>query len=251
MLVDNAIVVMDNIFRNHENGMSAKEAAIVGTAEVGGAITASTLTHIVVFLPIIYMHGASGALFKDQAWTVAFSLLSSLFVAIFVIPMLYHRFFMNQKGASISIQKKTGYSDFLTRLLPHRISIILASLVLLVLSFFLIPYIGSEFMPKSDSKEFAINLKMKPGTMLARTSEAAASIEGMVKELLGDNLQGLYSRIGPSTGLATTSQSIFEGDNTAEIKVILKPDVKINSSKIIAAISECPTSGDGNQLFAG
>ena len=238
MLVDNAIVVMENIFRNHENGMSAKEAAIVGTAEVGGAITASTLTHIVVFLPIIFMHGASGALFKDQAWTVAFSLLSSLFVAIFVIPMLYHRFFRNQEGASISIQKKTGYSDFLTRILPHRMNIILASLVLFGLSLFLIPYIGNEFMPKTDSKEFSINLKMKPGTTLLRTSEAASSIEGMVRELLGDDLEGLFSRIGPSTGLATTDQSIFEGENTAEIKVILKPDVKISSSKIIATIAE-------------
>ena len=237
MLVDNAIVVMENIFRNHENGMSAKEAAIVGTAEVGGAITASTLTHIVVFLPIIYMHGASGALFKDQAWTVAFSLLSSLVVAIFVIPMLYHRFFMNKKGASISIQKKTGYSNFLTNLLPHRMNIIIASLVLFGLSLFLIPKIGSEFMPKSDSKEFSINLKMKAGTTLLRTSDAAASIEGMVRELLGDDLQGLYSRIGPSTGLSTSDQSIFEGENTAEIKVILKPDVKISSSKVIAAIA--------------
>ena len=193
MLVDNAIVVMENIFRNHENGMSAKEAAIVGTAEVGGAITASTLTHIVVFLPIIYMHGASGALFKDQAWTVAFSLLSSLVVAIFVIPMLYHRFFMNKKAASISIQKKTGYSNFLTNILPHRMTIILVSMVLFGLSLFLIPRIGSEFMPKSDSKEFSINLKMKAGTTLLRTSEAASSIEGMVRDLLGDDLQGVFS----------------------------------------------------------
>ncbi len=238
MLVDNAIVVMENIFRNHENGMSAKEAAIVGTAEVGGAITASTLTHIVVFLPIIYMHGASGALFKDQAWTVAFSLLSSLVVAIFVIPMLYHRFFMNRKSASISIQKRTGYSNFLTNLLPHRMVIILSSLVLFGLSLFLIPRIGSEFMPKSDSKEFSINLKMKAGTTLLRTSEAAASIEGMVRELLDKDLLGLYSRIGPSTGLSTNAQSIFEGDNTAEIKVILQPDVKLSSSKVIASIAE-------------
>ncbi|MCX6219482.1 MAG: efflux RND transporter permease subunit [Bacteroidia bacterium] len=237
MLVDNAIVVMENIFRNHENGMSAKDAAIVGTAEVGGAITAATLTHIVVFLPIIYMHGASGALFKDQAWTVAFSLVSSLFVAIFLIPMLYHRFFMNKKSASISIQKKAGYSNFLTNLLPHRMVIILSSLVLFGLSLFLIPRIGSEFMPKSDSKEFSINLKMKAGTMLIRTSEAAASIESMVRELLGDDLQGLFARIGPSTGLSTSDQSIFEGENTAEIKVILKPDVKISSSKVIAAIA--------------
>jgi HAE1 family hydrophobic/amphiphilic exporter-1 len=237
MLVDNAIVVMENIFRNHENGMSAKEAAIVGTAEVGGAITASTLTHIVVFLPIIFMHGASGALFKDQAWTVAFSLLSSLVVAIFLIPMLYHRFFMNKKSASISIQKKTGYSDFLTRTLPYRWTIIGSSMVLFALSLLLIPKIGSEFMPKSESKEFTIDLKMKEGTTLVRTSEAAASIEGMVRELLGDNLDALYTRVGPSTGMTTSDQSIFEGDNTAEVKVIMKPDVKISSSKVVAAIA--------------
>ena len=237
MLVDNAIVVMENIFRNHENGMSAKDAAIVGTAEVGGAITAATLTHIVVFLPIIYMHGASGALFKDQAWTVAFSLVSSLFVAIFLIPMMYHRFFMNKKRASISIQKKTGYSDFLTRILPHRWNIIIASMVLFGLSLFLIPGIGSEFMPKSESKEFTINLKMKEGTTLIRTSEASASIEGMVRELLGDNLGAIYTRIGPSTGMSTSDQSIFEGDNTAELKVILKPNNNISSSKVVAAIA--------------
>jgi hydrophobic/amphiphilic exporter-1 (mainly G- bacteria), HAE1 family len=118
MLVDNAIVVLENIFRNHENGMSVKEAAVSGTAEVGGAITASTLTTIVVFLPIVYLHGASGELFKDQAWTVAFSLLSSLFVAIFVIPTLYHRFYMNKKApVKRKSVKMAGYGRFLDKTL--------------------------------------------------------------------------------------------------------------------------------------
>jgi HAE1 family hydrophobic/amphiphilic exporter-1 len=237
MLVDNAIVVMENIFRNHENGMSARDAAIVGTAEVGGAITAATITHIVVFLPIVYMHGASGALFKDQAWTVAFSLFSSLIVAIFLIPMLYHRFFRDRVGVSINIQKKTGYRDFLTNLLPHRVTVVISSLVLLGLSFLLIPYIGSEFMPKTESKEFTINLKMREGTTLIRTSEATASMEGLIRELIGDNLHAIYSRIGPSSGTTSTDQSIFEGDNTSEIKVILKPDKKFSSTKIIATIA--------------
>ena len=83
-------------FQKPRKRIERKDAAIQGTAEVGGAITASTLTTIVVFLPIVYLHGASGELFKDQAWTVAFSLLSSLFVAIFVIPALYHRFYKNK-----------------------------------------------------------------------------------------------------------------------------------------------------------
>ncbi len=91
MLVDNAIVVIESIFRNQEKGMTIREAAIAGTSEVAGAVIASTLTTIVVFLPIVYLHGASGELFKDQAWTVTFSLVSSLFVAILVIPMLYDR----------------------------------------------------------------------------------------------------------------------------------------------------------------
>ena len=131
MLVDNAIVVMENIFRNHENGMSVKDAAITGTSQVGGAITASTLTTIIVFLPIVYLHGASGELFKDQAWTVAFSLISSLFVAIFLIPMMYHRFYRKRKAP---VKRKSlnvnGYGRFLERILKFKWVVILASILL-------------------------------------------------------------------------------------------------------------------------
>ncbi len=97
MLVDNAIVVLENITRLREEGVPLKEAVIRGTGEVGGAITASTLTTIVVFLPIVYLHGASGEMFRDQAWTVAFSLLSSLAVAMLVIPMLVATLFSDRK----------------------------------------------------------------------------------------------------------------------------------------------------------
>lgn len=79
MLVDNAIVVIESIFRNQEKGVSVKEAVVTGTAEVANAVIASTLTTIVVFLPIVYLHGASGELFKDQAWTVTF------FTCIFLV----------------------------------------------------------------------------------------------------------------------------------------------------------------------
>lgn len=100
MLVDNAIVVIESIFRNQEKGLTIREAAITGTSEVAGAVIASTLTTIVVFLPIVYLHGASGELFKDQAWTVTFSLVSSLFVAILVIPMLYDRITGRRDGGA-------------------------------------------------------------------------------------------------------------------------------------------------------
>ena len=238
MLVDNAIVVMENIFRNHESGMSAKEAAIVGTAEVGGAITSSTLTTIVVFLPIVYMHGASGELFKDQAWTVAFSLISSLAVAIFLVPMLYHQFFRKKEMQIPKGAKFAGWGDFITGLLPHRLIIIAVSLVLMALSFLLIPYIGSEFMPKTDSKEFTINVKMAEGTSLERTSSAIGSIEKMLRELLSDDIQSVFSKIGPSTGSSTSSTAVYEGENTAEIKVILNPKGKYIASQVVEAVAK-------------
>ena len=97
MLVDNAIVVLENITRLREEGVPLKEAVIRGAGEVGGAITSSTVTTIVVFLPIVYLHGASGEMFKDQAWTVAFSLLSSLVIAMIVIPMLVSTLFTDKK----------------------------------------------------------------------------------------------------------------------------------------------------------
>ena len=238
MLVDNAIVVMENIFRNHESGMSAKDAAIIGTAEVGGAITSSTLTSIVVFLPIVYMHGASSELFKDQAWTVAFSHFSSLFVAIFLIPMMYYQFFKNKglqvpKGARFA-----GYGNLITSLLPHRWVITLISFALMGLSLLLVPFIGSEFMPKTDSKEFTINLQMTEGTALERTSTAASSMEKMIKELLGDEVQAIYSKIGPSTGTSTTASTVYEGDNTAEIKVVLKQNGKYVASQVVETVAK-------------
>ncbi len=238
MLVDNAIVVMENIFRNHELGMSAKEAAIVGTAEVGGAITSSTLTSIVVFLPIVYIHGASGELFKDQAWTVAFSHFSSLFVAIFLIPMLYHQFFKKKGMQAPKGAKFAGYGNFISRILPHRWIITIISLVLMGLSLLLIPYIGSEFMPKTDSKEFTINVKMAEGTSLARTSTAIHSVENMLKELLGDDVESVYSKIGPSTGTTTSASAVYEGENTAQVKVILKQKGKYVASQVTAAIAK-------------
>jgi len=125
MLVDNAIVVIESIFRNQEKGMTIREAAIAGTSEVAGAVIASTLTTIVVFLPIVYLHGASGELFKDQAWTVTFSLVSSLFVAILVIPMLYDRITGWQDrgagGGTTGGKRRSGVTGY-TSLVAHAVT---------------------------------------------------------------------------------------------------------------------------------
>ncbi len=249
MLVDNAIVVLENIFRNHENGMSVKDAAISGTAEVGGAITASTLTTIVVFLPIVYMHGASGELFKDQAWTVAFSLISSLFVAIFVIPALYHWFYKNKKApVKRHSVKMGGYARFLGKVLNIKWPVVILTFILVAGSFMLVPFIGTEFMPKTETREFTMNLKLQEGTKLKRTEATVKNIETILSEFLGENLDKLYSHSGPSTSMAGDVTSVFYGENTAQIKVILKPESSVTTSEVISTMDRLTANTPGLEI---
>lgn len=237
MLVDNAIVVMENIFRNLESGMSVKDAAIKGTAEVGGAITASTITTIVVFLPIVYLHGASGELFKDQAWTVAFSLISSLFVAILVIPVLVHRFFKKPPAftGKGSVQFK-WYPAVLSKIIDRRWIIISVATLLVAASILLIPLVGSEFMPSTDIREFSLELELPEGTQLDRTATTVQTVEQMIMDVLGDDLDVIYSQIGPSPETGSGEQAIFEDENTASIKIILNKEGELSSNTIISSL---------------
>lgn len=238
MLVDNAIVVMENIFRNMEQGMSVRDAAIQGTAEVGGAITASTLTTIVVFLPIVYLHGASGALFKDQAWTVAFSLLASLFVAILVIPMLFNYAYKNHKKTKeIKSVRIAWYGKLLSKILDRKEIILISSLILLGLTAYIFPKVGSEYLPKSGAGEFSIEIKLNEGTQLERTSGTVKNIESMLTELLGDKIDMIYSQIGPSSS-SNNEKAVFQNENTANLKIHINKDFIHQSENIISAVEE-------------
>ncbi len=108
MLVDNSIVVSESIFRHTSLGKELKEAAFVGTKEVGMAVTASTLTTVSVFLPVIYVHGVAGQLFRDQALTVTFALLSSLVVSLTLLPMMASRKFEFEKKREDTDIRGTG-----------------------------------------------------------------------------------------------------------------------------------------------
>ncbi len=223
MLVDNAIVVLENITRLRNTGMPLTEAIIKGTGEVGAAITASTLTTIVVFLPIVYLHGASGALFKDMAWTVAFSLISSLLIALMVIPMLVSLFFpkTDSPGRQSTGISYKGYSKFLTKVIDKRGLVIWLAIILMGGTALLIPRLGSEFMPKTESNEFTVNLTMPVGTSLERTFGTATNAGEIIKEILGDKLVLIYLQAGENNISTVTTDNKREGENSASIKVIL------------------------------
>ena len=269
MLVDNAIVVIESIFRNQERGVPVREATITGTSEVAGAVIASTLTTIVVFLPIVYLHGASGELFKDQAWTVTFSLVSSLFVAILVIPMLYDRLVKHshsscendtppapsQEGKRIPLDTKrklggtglqmTGYSRILRSLISHRWIVIGAAVGLMVVTVFLLPFIGTEFMPRTESKAFTVLVKMPEGTRLERTASAVNNLEQLLYTITGDSLSTVYSHIGEGSG---SENAIFEGENTAMMKIILSPACPVSPEAVIEQFVRTAENPDGLEL---
>ena len=241
-LVDDAIVVLENITRNREAGMPLKDAVIIGTGQVGGAITASTVTTIVVFLPIVYLHGASGEMFKDQAWTVAFALISSLFVAMLVIPMLMNTLFRDKKGAETkhinSPLQFRWYSRFLSAVLEKRKLIIFLSVILMALSALLIPRLGSEFMPKAVSSEFSIELTLPEGTSLTETQSTVQKSEGIIKELLGDKTEMIYSQAGGDNNSSIAQSIITKNDNYAKFKVVLKKEYSKNSDQSINLVQQ-------------
>jgi HAE1 family hydrophobic/amphiphilic exporter-1 len=231
MLVDNAIVIVENIFRNLETGESLKNSCIKGTSQVGGAIVSSTITTIVVFLPIVYLHGASGALFKDQAWTVAFTQVISLIVAVLIIPMLFNS--MYAKKSTITATKAlrfTWYTSFLERVLDNRGKVLLIAFAILIATGFILPYVGSEYIPQGGTSEFSLEIKLAEGTQLERTEGLVKNLESMVSEVLADKAEIIYSTVGPS------AKSVFQNENTAAIKVKLKPSAVKQSAAIIARV---------------
>ena len=240
MLVDNAIVVLENIFRNHERGLPVKDATVAGTSQVGGAIVASTLTTIVVFIPIVYLRGASGELFKEQAFTVAFSLLTSLVVAILIIPMLYSRLYRKRSPFEARARKSVEFNRYgrmLGKFLDYRSWILAGAALLIVAGWFMLKGTGSEFMPKGDAREFYVDLQMPEGTQLDRTAGAVRSVENMIREMAGEGLELIYSEIGPASGMSDSDENLFDDQNTGTIKVILKRNHRVSTQGMISALS--------------
>ncbi len=238
MLVDNAIIVMENIFRNREEGLSIKDAAIKGTSEVGGAIAASTLTTIIVFLPIVYVQGASGELFKDQAWTVAFSLVSSLVVAILVIPALFSNIFKNEQEAKeFKSIKFNAYGKVLRKILGHKWKFIGLAVALVVGAILLIPLVGSEYMPRTDTRSLAVALTLPEGTKLERTQNTVVQIENQLHSIFPDELELIYSHIGVKNSSNDGEENLKE-ENLANLKLVLKNESNITVDNIVTVLSQ-------------
>jgi len=196
MMVDNAIVVLENVVRiRDERGLDPKRAAVAGASEVATAIVASTLTTVVIFLPLAFVRGVSGVLFRDLAAVIAFSLACSLISALTIVPMLC-ALVLGRGAADGGGPEEAGvlarlssrvlgrldgaYARVLGGALARRGFTIAVALGLFLASLALVPVIGTEFMPPSDEGEVRVDGEMEIGTKLDVVDEMAVAMESMV-----------------------------------------------------------------------
>ena len=243
MLVDNAIVVLEAIHRRRQAGATLRSAAVDGAAEVGPAVVASTMTTVAVFLPIVFVEGIAGQLFKDQALTVAISLLASLLVAVTVIPML-SALGGGAAGSPTALHSATGadvvetlggfsrlYDGLLRGAIRFRFVVLLLAFGLFAGAVVLIPTLKTELIPRLTSGEFYFELKLPEGTALAATDRVVDKMERDVQSIEG--IQRYYSTIGSRQAPGGISVNA-KGENLAQLNVTLSDR---SDSQAEAAIS--------------
>lgn len=198
MVVDDAIVILENIAHHVDRGARPREAAIFGSSEVGLAVTASTFTIVAVFFPLVFIGGIAGIIFNQLGFLVTVMILVSLLAALTLIPMLSSKMLVSNKEKKPiknkllrSIDAWLGRTldaidDFYKRILEwalsHKKSIVFIALAIVAATFALLPLMGTEFMPKSDSSQFSLTVEIEPGKNLDETVKYVKMIEGIITE---------------------------------------------------------------------
>ncbi len=244
MLVDNAVVVIENIYRHLEKIGKRQKAAIVGAKEVGMAITAATLTTIAVFLPMALGTGIAGQISRGLSLTIIFALFSSLFVALTLVPMIASKIFKKREGAE-DYQKASGekyfirikniYEKVLVWSLNHRLTTIIITIGLLAVSIISALSVGTEFMPVSDQGMMLLGVKMPIGTSLDETDKIVSQIENDLVDING--ISAITSFVGLDEASRSESVALGLGSagiNEAQIFIRLrdKKDRKHSAEKI-------------------
>lgn len=229
MLVDNSIVVIESIFRHHEQGENLREASYHGATEVAMAITASTLTTLAVFVPVLFVPGLAGELFNDMVVTICFSLTISLIVALTLVPLLTSRFLRLQErlrrnrvlaqtsdkiGAGLAALRNF-YARQLQWSLHHRKTVVFAALGAFVVSILILVNLGGEFLPQSDSGFVAIAVDRSPGASLEAMQKSMRQINDLIRENVPE-ADNVYANFGQGEGIMAffSSRTSSEGDVT-------------------------------------
>ncbi len=237
MLVDNSIVVIENIYRLRGEGWPVKEAAMKGAGEVAGAILASTLTTVCVFLPIVFTEGITRQLFVDMGLTIAYSLLASLIIALTVVPAMSSKMLVKtkaQKESRVFEGMAAGYERLLSLSLRAKPLVILLVLVLLVGSIALAFTNGTAFMADMDSTQLTVNVELAEDATLQDTGELTNQIVETILAIEDVQNVGAMS--------SSSNMSLLGGGGTstnqATIYVVTKEDKSMSNEEIARTIQE-------------
>ncbi len=235
MLVDNSIVVLESIQRYREKGADLYKAALQGTSEVAGAVTASTFTTVAVFFPIVFVEGIAGQLFKDMALTVTYSLLASLAVSLTLVPMLNATLRRENSKERLTGWLKVlfkpldkiynqfylSYKKILDFSFGHRKTVFITVIVLFFTAIFMSSFMGQELIPVISQGEFLINVEFKPGTALKENTAIITDISEVLKK--HKEIDSIYELIGKGSRGGISFQE--ERENLSEFTLRLKPGI--------------------------
>jgi len=245
-LVDDAIVVLENIYRHRGMGKSPVKAALDGTGEVAMPVLASTITTISVFFPVVFITGIARLLFEPFALTISFALIASYFVSLTVIPALTKKYLKPER--EYSIQSKRLYERIFARskaffnsiddiyqstlrwALSHKKIVVYGIGGLFIASLFLVKFIGTEFFPQTDESQFLIIVRSPIGTRLEITDQYVKQLQDMIREVIpAKDIKTIISNEGLPSGFAAIwSQNT--GPDTAQIQVnLVTPDKRKRS----------------------
>ncbi len=262
IVIDDAVVILENIFRHiEENGEDPYQAASVGTREIALAVMATTLSLIVIFLPVAFMGGIIGRFFRSFGVTVAFAIAVSLLVSFTLTPMLSSRF-LRAKSAKHTAKEGRFYRSIdrfygtcLRWSLRHRAAILVLALAVTLTTGPLVRAVGTQFVPQDDQSEFEVIIQTPGGYNLERTDALTQELEAKLRRLRG--VRTTLTTIGDTTGKARPG----EGDvTTASIYVRLVDlaerdfsqfDVMAEARKILAAYADLRVSVQGINAFRG
>lgn len=237
MLVDNSIVVIENIYRLRGEGYSMREAAIEGAKEVAGAIMASTLTTICVFLPIVFMEGITRQLFVDMGLTIAYSLLASLVIALTVVPAMSSKVLTktkNQKDGKFFTGFVNIYEKVLKGALKVKLIVYIMVLVLLVVSAVAAMSNGTAFMSDMDSTQLTVNVQLDDEATLQETGELTDKVVEAILEI--EDVENVGAMTSPSTMSMLSGGS--GSTNATTIYVVSKEDKTMSNEEIADMILE-------------
>src|SRR5579883_567071 len=232
-VVDDSIVVLENIFRHPNSGEDKRVAIPAAVKEVAGAVTASTLTTVAVFLPIAFVGGIIGEVFGPFSITVTIALLASLFVALTIIPVLAYWFLKPAKRAvQQSAEPKPGllergYIPLIRWVTSHKAITIIVSFLLFVGSLTLLPRLGTNFFSSQQQDSFTISQTLPTGSDLATTDAAAKKVEAVLADVqhiqryqvtIGSGGSGFFSRSGASYNSASFTVTVDDAANEATVQ---------------------------------